>query len=109
MLLCNIQNASIPVATPPATASTRHRKHLAHELCSCQRLGQVAQVLVETAMVSACGGLAFALSSLLKLSSYEAFIMPLPVLLCAVRNGGKAGRKAVRATFVLLAGKPGLP
>ena len=57
-------------------------------------------------MVSACGGLAFALSSLLKLSSYEAFLMPLPVLLCAVRNGGKAGRKAVRATFVLLAGKP---
>ena len=65
-----------------------------------------AQVLVETAMVSACGGLAFALSSLLKLSSYESFVMPLPVLLCAARNGGSAGRKAVRATFVLLAGKP---
>ena len=57
-------------------------------------------------MVSACGGLAFALSSLLKLSSYESFVMPLPVLLCAARNGGAAGRKAVRATFVLLAGAP---
>ena len=64
------------------------------------------QVLVETAMVSACGGLAFALTTLLKLSSYESFVMPLPVLLCAVRNGGKAGRKAVRGTFVLLAGTP---
>ena len=60
-------------------------------------------------MFSACGGLAFALSSLLKLSSYEAFLMPLPVLLCALRNGGSAGRKAVRSTVILLAGKHSTP
>ena len=64
-----------------------------------------SQALVETAMFSACGGLAFALSSLLKLSSYEAFLMPLPILLCALRNGGSAGRKAVRSTGILLAGR----
>lgn len=58
--------------------------------------------MVETAMLAAVGGLAFAVAALLKLTSYLAYFMPLPVVLSAMRNGPAAGQMTTLVTSILL-------
>eukprot|EP00850_Spirogloea_muscicola_P006623 SM000031S11632 [mRNA] locus=s31:846315:848813:+ [translate_table: standard] len=58
--------------------------------------------MVETAMLAAAAGLAFFLSSLLRLDSYLGFFFPLPIVISAVKWGAARGRKTMVATAVLL-------
>lgn len=55
-------------------------------------------------MLAAVGGLAFAVAALLKLTSYLAYFMPLPVVLSAMRNGPAAGQMTTLVTSILLLG-----
>jgi hypothetical protein len=58
-------------------------------------------------MLAAVGGLVYTLSTLLKLQSYFGYLLPLPVVLAAMRNGPAAGRRTVSATaFLLLGARP---
>ena len=67
------------------------------------------QRLVETAMLAAVGGLVYTLSTLLKLQSYFGYLLPLPVVVAAMRNGPAAGRRTMSATaFLLLGARPPL-
>eukprot|EP00897_Mesotaenium_endlicherianum_P004213 jgi/Mesen1/381/ME000010S_10841 len=58
--------------------------------------------LVETAMLAAAAGLAFFLSSLLRLDSYFGAFFPLPVVISSIKWGAAAGRKTMVATSLLL-------
>lgn len=60
------------------------------------------QRLVETAMLAAVSGLAYALATTMHLEGYLGYFLPLPVILSALRSGPAAGRKTVSATFFLL-------
>ncbi len=55
-------------------------------------------------MLAAVGGLAYALSSVLRLQSYVSYILPMPIVVAAVRRGAGAGRKTCIATTILLTG-----
>ncbi|KAK9832080.1 hypothetical protein WJX81_005004 [Elliptochloris bilobata] len=63
---------------------------------------QATQRLVETAMLAAVGGLAYTLSTLLKLQAYLGYLLPLPVVVAAMRGGAGAGRRTMSATIFLL-------
>ncbi|GIL53480.1 hypothetical protein Vafri_9072 [Volvox africanus] len=60
------------------------------------------QVLVETAMLAAVSGLAYLLSTILKLENSLGYFLPLPVVLAALRSGGGAGWRTMTATCFLL-------
>lgn len=65
----------------------------------------LSQVLVETAMLSAVSGLAFLLSTLLKLDNSLGYFLPLPITIAACRSGVAAGWHTMMATAFLLLGK----
>jgi hypothetical protein len=56
-------------------------------------------------MLAAVGGLAYLLSTILKLESGLGYVLPLPVVLSAQRGGAAAGFKTMGATGFLLVGK----
>lgn len=56
-------------------------------------------------MLAAVGGLAYALSSILRLQSYFSYLLPMPVVVACVRRGPTAGRKTMVATAILLVGE----
>lgn len=60
------------------------------------------QQLVETAMLAAVAGLAFTVATLLKLESYLAYVLPLPVVVAALRSGAGPALKTVTTAFLLL-------
>ena len=61
-------------------------------------------------MLAAVGGLAYTLSTLLKLQAYLGYLLPLPVVVAAMRGGAAAGRRTMSATaFLLLGAKPRAP
>ena len=55
-------------------------------------------------MLAAVGGLAYTLSTLLKLQAYLGYLLPLPVVVAAMRGGAAAGRRTMSATAFLLLG-----
>jgi hypothetical protein len=63
------------------------------------------KVLVETAMLAAVGGLAYLLSTLLRLESGLGYALPMPIVLAAMRGGPAAGFKTMGATGFLLVGE----
>lgn len=69
-------------------------------------LNLALQVLVETAMFAAVGGLAFSIAAVLKLQGYLGYLLPMPIVLSAMRSGPAVGRKATVATATLLLGQP---
>ncbi|EFJ47259.1 hypothetical protein VOLCADRAFT_81593 [Volvox carteri f. nagariensis] len=60
------------------------------------------RTLVETAMLAAVSGLAYMLSTILKLENSLGYFLPLPVVLSALRSGGGAGWRTMTATCFLL-------
>lgn len=58
--------------------------------------------LVETSMFAAVTGLAYTLGSLLKLESYLAYLLPLPVVLSAMRSGAVPALKTLTTACLLL-------
>ncbi|GBF93592.1 hypothetical protein Rsub_06312 [Raphidocelis subcapitata] len=60
------------------------------------------KALVETAMLAAVSGLAFLLSTLLKLDSSLGYFLPLPIVIAACRSGPAAGWSTMMATSFLL-------
>ncbi|PNW81039.1 hypothetical protein CHLRE_07g340150v5 [Chlamydomonas reinhardtii] len=60
------------------------------------------RTLVETAMLAAVSGLAYLLSTILKLETSLGYFLPLPVVLAAMRGGGRAGWRTMSATCFLL-------
>jgi hypothetical protein len=63
------------------------------------------QALVETAMLSAVSGLAFLLSTLLKLDNSLGYFLPLPIAIAACRSGVAAAWWTMVATAFLLLGE----
>jgi hypothetical protein len=63
------------------------------------------QALVETAMLSAVSGLAFLLSTLLKLDNSLGYFLPLPIAIAACRSGVAAAWWTMMATAFLLLGE----
>ena len=61
--------------------------------------------LVESAMLAAVTGLAYTVGNLLKLESYLAYILPLPVVLSALRSGPVPAVKTLTVTCLLLLSK----
>lgn len=60
------------------------------------------QILVETAMLAAVTGLAYTLSSLLRLEGYVSYFLNLPVILASMRSGISPGIKTAVVAFLLL-------
>lgn len=60
------------------------------------------QRIVETAMLAAVAGLSYSIAVLLKLESYLSYVLPLPVVLAAVRGGAKSAIKCLTVAFLLL-------
>lgn len=56
-------------------------------------------------MLAAVGGLAYAIATVLRLTSYVTYFMPLPVVFSARRNGPASGHMTVATTAILLLGK----
>lgn len=56
-------------------------------------------------MLSAVSGLAFLLSTLLKLDNSLGYFLPLPITIAACRSGVAAGWHTMMATAFLLLGK----
>lgn len=57
-------------------------------------------------MLAAVGGLAYTLSALLRVQSYLGYLLPLPIVVAAMRSGAAAGRRTMSATAFLLLGTP---
>ena len=55
-------------------------------------------------MLAAVGGLFFTIATVLRLSSYMVYLMPLPVVLSAQRNGAFAAQMTAVTTAILLTG-----
>ena len=53
-------------------------------------------------MLAAVSGLAFTLSTLLGLETYIGYLLPMPVIVAAMRSGASGGRKTMTATCFLL-------
>jgi Predicted membrane protein (DUF2232) len=60
------------------------------------------QRIVETAMLAAVAGLSYSIAVLLKLEGYLSYVLPLPVVLAAVRGGAKSAVKCLTVAFLLL-------
>lgn len=58
--------------------------------------------LVETAMFAAMTGLAYTIGNLLKLEGYLAYLLPLPIVLSAMRSGPVPALKTLAVAFLLL-------
>jgi hypothetical protein len=58
--------------------------------------------MVETAMLAAVTGLAYLLSTLLKLEGSLGYVIPLPVVLSAMRSGSLSGWRTCMATAALV-------
>jgi len=58
--------------------------------------------MVETAMLAAVSGLAYLLSTLLRLETSLGYFLPLPVALAALRSGAGAGWRTMFATATLV-------
>ncbi len=56
-------------------------------------------------MLAAVSGLAFLLSTLLKLDSSLGYFLPLPIVIAACRSGPAAGWNTMMATSFLLLGE----
>ena len=67
-----------------------------------------AQVLVQTAMFAAVGGLAYTIAEVLKLQGYIGYLLPMPIVLSAMHSGTNTARKTLIATFLLLLGESNL-
>lgn len=59
---------------------------------------------MDTAMMAAVSGLSYTLSTLLKLEGYLSYVLPLPIVLSALRSGSKNSIKCLFVTFLLLFG-----
>lgn len=90
----------VPFSRIPRTA------HVTCSLLSACAHTYVAQVLVETAMLAAVSGLAYLLSTLLRLDTTLGYFLPLPVVLASFRGGPGAGWRTMMATCFLLVGEP---
>eukprot|EP00884_Botryococcus_braunii_P016912 jgi/Botrbrau1/3904/Bobra.0183s0125.1 len=89
--------------TPKQLAEAERQLRFAQEDDDGQLYGlEDTQRLVETAMLAAVGGLAYALSSILRLQSYFSYLLPMPVVVACVRRGATAGRKTMVSTALLL-------
>jgi hypothetical protein len=53
-------------------------------------------------MLAAVAGLSYSIATLLKLEGYLSYILPLPVVLAALRGGPVAATKALTVAFLLL-------
>jgi hypothetical protein len=53
-------------------------------------------------MLAAVAGLSYTLATLLKLEGYLSYVLPLPVVLAALRGGPVAAAKALAVAFILL-------
>lgn len=62
------------------------------------------QVLVQTAMFAAVGGLAYTVAEVLKLQGYMGYLLPMPIVLSAMHSGPNVARKTLVATCMLLLG-----
>mmetsp|Transcript_37814 Transcript_37814/g.95640 ORF Transcript_37814/g.95640 Transcript_37814/m.95640 type:complete len:304 (-) Transcript_37814:261-1172(-) len=60
------------------------------------------KIMVETAMLAAVSGLAYLLSTLLRLETSLGYFLPLPVALAALRSGAGAGWRTMFATATLV-------
>ena len=63
------------------------------------------QALVETAMLAAVSGLAYLVSTILKIENTVGYFLPLPVVLAAMRSGVASGWKTMGASCFLLVGE----
>lgn len=63
------------------------------------------QALVETAMLAAVSGLAYLVSTILKIENTVGYFLPLPIVLASMRSGAAAGWKTMMATAFLLVGR----
>lgn len=59
---------------------------------------------MDTAMMAAVSGLSYTLSTLLKLEGYLSYVLPLPIVLSALRSGSKNSIKCLFVAFLLLFG-----
>ncbi len=53
-------------------------------------------------MLAAVAGVAYTIGNLLKLETYMAYILPLPIVLAALRSGPIPAIKTLATTFLLL-------
>ncbi|GAX78946.1 hypothetical protein CEUSTIGMA_g6386.t1 [Chlamydomonas eustigma] len=58
--------------------------------------------LVETAMLAAVSGLAYLVSTILKIENTVGYFLPLPIVLASMRSGVRSGWKTMSATAFLL-------
>jgi len=65
------------------------------------------QQLVETAMLAAVTALAYTVGILLRVEAYLAYILPLPVVLAALRSGPVPAVKTLTTTVLLLLSEQG--
>ena len=61
-------------------------------------------MLVETAMFAAVGGLLYSIAAVLRLQGYMGYLLPLPIVLSAMRSGPRIALKTTTATCMLLLG-----
>ena len=59
-------------------------------------------------MLAAVTGLAYTIGHLLRVESYLAYVLPLPLVLAALRSGPAAALKTLTTTFLLLLSEWGL-
>ncbi|KAJ9534390.1 hypothetical protein QJQ45_016087 [Haematococcus lacustris] len=92
-----------------ASALLLHRPGTQTQTCSevalwlwLKLLCASVSTLVETAMLAAVSGLAYLVSTLLKLDGSLGYFLPLPVVLAALRGGIAAGWRTMTATGFLL-------
>lgn len=82
-------------------AARSHTHRLPRPAPSCP----VPQKLVETAMLAAVSGLAYVVSTILKLDNTLGYFLPLPIVIAALRSGPAAGWSTMSATGFLLVGR----
>ncbi|KIZ00682.1 hypothetical protein MNEG_7281 [Monoraphidium neglectum] len=88
---------------PPLARRCRRRRRMGKGThARTLTTSSAAQALVETAMLAAVSGLAFLLSTLLKLDSSLGYFLPLPIVIAACRAGPGAGWNTMMATSFLL-------
>jgi hypothetical protein len=101
--------------SPSASSATAAALHAVHAVEAEIRRQQASGLpppidfestrrMVETAMLAAVAGLAYVLSTLLKLDAYFSYILPLPIVLAALRMGPTAATMVVTVAFLLLVG-----
>lgn len=56
-------------------------------------------------MFAAVGGLVFSVAAVLKIQGYLGYLLPMPIVLSAMRSGHAVARKTLAATAILLFGE----